>query len=76
MISQLAVVFPALSHHRGTSAGAASANDISGGSTYTDSTQISIISDITHQPAICSSARTSEVSQPSSVDQQVIDQFA
>ena len=38
--------------------------------------ETSIHSDTTHKPAICSTVNTSVVFQPSSVDQQVIDQFA
>ena len=60
------------SPQRGASASAASAHDISCGCTETESMQISIHSDKTHQPSI---ATPSVVSQPSSVDQQVMDKF-
>ena len=63
------------SPQRGASASAASAHNISRRSTDTDSMETSICSGTTHQPTICSTASTSVVSQPSSVDQQVMQQF-
>ena len=52
------------------------AHDILRGSTDTDSRETSIRSDKTHQRSICSTVSTSIVFQSSSVDQQVMDQFA
>ena len=47
--------------------------------TFQEGTQILTVwratSALTHQPSICSTASTSVVSQPSSFDQQVMDQF-
>ena len=54
------------SPQRGASTSAASAHDILRWSTDTDSMKISIHSDTTHQPSICSTASTSVVSQPPS----------
>ena len=64
------------SPQRGASASAASAHDISLGSMDTDSMDTSIRSVTTHHPSICSTASSSLLSQPSSVDQQVMDKFS
>ena len=61
---------------RGASASAASAHNISRESTDADSMDTSTHSDTTQQPSICSTTSTSVLSQASSVNQWVMDQFA